>query len=231
MTLEQLLAEANPPTWAGITVDPDQALRLAAVWSAVRLLADSVSSLPIDVYRVGDPNPLPATPAVLAEPAAGMAGHEWIYAVMVSLLLRGNAFGIVTARSGPGLLPGQVELVHPDVVAVDSDPDTGAVIYRIAGNVYQRDQVWHARAFLMPGSIVGLSPVAYARQAIGVGLAAEKFASQFFGDGGTPSGVLTTEQQLGEDAANRVLARWKARHQNRHGTALLTSDVGSVVKR
>jgi phage portal protein BeeE len=114
LTLDQLLAAETTPTAAGVVVTTDQALRLSAVWACVRLLADAMSTLPLHVYRRGERNPLGELPQQLRQPAAGMALNDWLYAVMVSLLLRGNAFGIVTARSGSTLLPAQVDLAHPD---------------------------------------------------------------------------------------------------------------------
>src|SRR5262249_58931504 len=120
------------PTWAGTTVGTDEAMRLAAVWSCIRLLADTVSTLPVDCYRQGGREPLTTTPTILLEPAAGTPISEFVYSVMVSLLLRGNCYGIITARQGSTLLPAQVELVHPDRVGVQVQPD-GSVVYRLLG--------------------------------------------------------------------------------------------------
>jgi phage portal protein BeeE len=171
LTLEQLLASEATPTAAGVPVTTDHALRLSAVWACVRLLADAVSTLPLDVYRRGDRDPLSELPPLLRQPAAGMSLNEWLYAVMVSLLLRGNAYGIVTGRSGSTLLPAQVDLAHPDRLGVTVTPD-GRVQYRLNGEELLPDDVWHVRAYTFPGAVLGLSPVEYARQTIGLGLAA-----------------------------------------------------------
>ena len=112
-------------TDSGVTVTPDQAMRLSAVWSCVRLLADTISTLPLDVYRGGE---LITTPPLLVEPAAGQPRHDWIYSVMVSLLLRGNAFGLITARSGATLLPSQIELVDPDILVCVGRPSSMALL-------------------------------------------------------------------------------------------------------
>lgn len=223
LTLEQLLAENTDPTWSGVTVNADQALRLSAVWACVRLLADTVSTLPVDVYRRGSRDPLP-TPPLLQEPAAGTPRHEWLEAVMRCLLLRGNAYGLVTARSGSTLLPAQVELVNPDLVTCRLTQD-GSVEYRIAGQPYDRDQIWHVRAHVTPGSPTGLSVVDYARQSIGVGLAAEKFGAQFFGDHATPSGFLSTTKTMSREQTDYLIRRWKSLHQGARRVALLTGDL------
>ena len=211
------------PTWAGATIDADVALRHSAVWSCVRLLADTVSTLPVDCYRRGEREPI-ATPPILVEPAAGQPLHEFAYSVMVSLLLRGNAYGLVTARSGATMLPSQVELVHPDKVSVQVDED-GTVRYRLLGRDVDRADIWHVKAFTMPGTVLGLSPVEYARQSIGLGLGAEKFGSQFFGDGATPSGVLTTPDRLNREQVEMLSDNWKTAHHNKRTPAILAGDL------
>jgi HK97 family phage portal protein len=220
LTLEQLLAEEAPRTHAGVPVTTDRALQLTAVWACVRLLADAVSTLPLDVYRRGERDPLPELPPLLRTPAAGMALNDWLYAVMVSLLLRGNAYGIVTGRSGSTLLPAQVDLAHPDRLGVTVTPE-GRVQYRLNGEELLPDDVWHVRAYSFPGAVLGLSPVEYARQTIGLGLAAEKFGAQWFGDGSIPSGVLYADRDPGEQAVKKLHAQWiEARRNNRRPAVL-----------
>jgi HK97 family phage portal protein len=206
-----------PSSWAGVPVTPDHALRLSAVWACVRLLADCISTLPLHAFRGDDQ--LAELPPLLRQPAAGTALHDWLYQVMVSLLLRGNAYGIVTDRSGATMLPSQVELAAPDRMAVSVEE--GRVIYRLGGDEQDPADVWHVRAYSFPGSVEGLSPVSYAKQTIGLGLAAEKFGAQFFGEGATPSGVLTGDKHIDQTTADALRARWEQRHKGRRGIAVL----------
>lgn len=211
-------------TWAlgGQPIDTDRALRHSAVWACVRLLADSVSTLPVHVEAEDGPagGPLPR-PRVLAEPAAGQPLSEWLYSVMSSLLLRGNAYGLITARSGPGLHPEQIELVHPDLVGVTADPNSNLPEYRIGGRPFGRDQVWHVRGFTLPGVLLGLSPIEYARQSIGLGLAAQKFGAEFFGHGRVPSGLLkSANPDLDQAAADAAADRWEQRQRARRVAVL-----------
>jgi phage portal protein BeeE len=132
LTLEQLLAEEARPTASGEPVTVDKALRLSTVWGCVRLLADSVSTLPLHVYRGDDRDPIP-TPPLLQRPSADFPElADWLWAIMASLLLRGNAWGVVTDRRGAGFLASQVDLVHPDRVAVTIDGD-GLRVIRVNG--------------------------------------------------------------------------------------------------
>src|SRR5512132_2278045 len=108
-----------PPvqSWAGVSVTPDRALRLSTVWGCVRLLSDSVSTLPLAVYRDDERDPLP-TPRLLQRPSADHPElSDWLWATMACLLLRGNAWGMISDRSGAGLLPAQVDLLDPTASA------------------------------------------------------------------------------------------------------------------
>jgi HK97 family phage portal protein len=209
-----------PSSYAGMPVGTNQAMRLSAVWACVRLLADAVSTLPLDVFRRGDRDPLPELPPLLRQPAAGTSLNEWLYQVMVSLLLRGNTYGIVTDRSGATLLPVQVELAHPEHVTVSTE-DNGAIVYRHGADVIDPSDMWHVRAYTFPGAVLGLSPVENMRQTIGLGLAAEKFGAQWFGDGSIPSGVLYTERDPGREAVHKLKAEWMASRRNNREPAVL----------
>jgi HK97 family phage portal protein len=193
-------------SYADITVTPDTALRLSAVWACVRLLADTVSTLPLDTFR-GDEEI--TAPPLLTSPAAGWSLPEWLYAAMVSLLLRGNAWGLITARSGPRLTPAQVELVNPDNVTVNVEAN-GSITYRYKGRVIDPGDLWHVRAFVYPGSPVGLSPVSYAMETIGLSLAVQRFGREFFNSGASPSGILSVNAPLSSEKIEEVKFRISA---------------------
>jgi HK97 family phage portal protein len=209
-----------PSTYAGVGVNTDSAMRLSAWWGCINLLSDCVSTLPLDVYRQGDRSPLATLPPLLTQPAADADLGDWLYMLMASLLSRGNGYGTISARSGAGLLPAQVDLAHPDFV-VPPAYGQGERRYQVNGEWYEPEDVFHVRAYRMPGSLVGLSPVTYARQAIGLGLAAEKFGAQFFGDSAIPSGVLTSDQDISRDTAEALKARWHARFTDNREIAVL----------
>jgi HK97 family phage portal protein len=207
-----------PPTAAGEPVTADRALRLSTVFGCVSLLADSVSTLPIAVFR-GDE--AIALPPLLQRPSADFPEFsDWAWAVMASLLLRGNAWGVITDRAGPGLLPAQVDLVDPDQVSVSDE--SGRWVIRIAGQEQDRADLWHVRAYPWPGKLEGLSPITYARESIGLGVAAEKYAGRFFGDSAIPSGYLHSDQRLGPEAVDTIKEQWNYAHQGRRGTAVLS---------
>jgi HK97 family phage portal protein len=127
---------------------------------------------------------------------------------MASLLLRGNAWGLVTDRRGAGLLPSQVDLVDPGRVAVTTNGD-GLRVIRVGGVEQNPANIFHVKAFPWPGQLEGLSPIAYAREAIGLGLGAERYGARFFAGADLPIGFLETDQPVDNDTADRLRARWR----------------------
>src|SRR4029453_16437196 len=118
-------------TYAAVPVNPSTAMQHSAVWASVNLIAGSISTLPLAAYRDGDRAPLPALPPILRAPSAGWSLPDFLYAALQSLLLRGNAYGLIVDRAGAGLLPAQVELLAPERVQVDTN---GRTLWRIDGH-------------------------------------------------------------------------------------------------
>jgi HK97 family phage portal protein len=207
-------------TYAAVPVNPSVAMQHSAVWACVNLIAGAISTLPLAAYRDGDREPLPTLPPILRAPSAGWTLPDFLHATLQSLLVRGNAYGQIVDRAGAGLLPSQVELLAPERVGVQVDD---RIIWRVDGAEVDPASIWHVKAFTAPGQVLGLSPIGHARQAIGLGIAAERYASRFFGDNATPSGVLTTDQHIDSTRAAELKERWNARHQGRREVAVLGS--------
>jgi len=225
LTLEQLLAGSGPGTRAGIVVNTDNALRLSAVWACVRLLADCVSTLPLHAFRDGSREPLDPPPTLLARPSADLEEMpEWLWAGLASALLRGNAFGLIVARAGASQRPAQVELLHPDRVSVATMADRSTQ-WRLDGRRIDKTDLWHLRGYPFPGNPLGLSPIGYAAEAIGVGLAAQQYGAGFFGDNATPAGVLTSDQRLTRQQASETSEMWRAAHKGKRKTAVFGSGI------
>jgi HK97 family phage portal protein len=143
---------------------------------------------------------------------------EFIYATLQALLTRGNTFGLIVDRAGAGLLPSQVELLANDRVTVEAND---RIKIRVDGQEVDPASIWHVKAFTTPGQVLGLSPLGHARQAIGLGVAAEKYAAKFFGESAIPSGVLTSTQDIKQDRAKQLKARWRQSHGGNRDIAVL----------
>src|SRR5215208_1051233 len=205
-------------TYAAVPVNPQTALQHSAVWACVDLIASAISTLPLHAYRRGELEPLPDLPPLLRQPSGTMDLVDFLYAALQSLLVRGNAYGLIVDRAGAGLLPAQVELLDPNRVQVQVD---SRLIWRIDGHEVDPASIWHVRAFTAPGQVLGLSPIAHARQAIGLGLGAEKYAAKFFGESAIPSGILTSDMDIKQERADQLKARWREAHAARRDIAVL----------
>lgn len=178
-------------TQAGVTVTTDASMRHAALWSSVHLLASTVSTMPVDVMGPGAFGP---AVSVVRDPSRLVSRREWVYQGMISLLLNGNAYGVVMARD-QNQQPTIIEWADPNVVTVTQIKLFDQPVYRVGGQDVDADDILHLRAFVRPGSAVGRSPITYHAEQIGVGLGAQAFGAKWFGDGAHPSAILQNEDQ------------------------------------
>lgn len=231
-----LTESSVPPNWAapsesGISVSERSALQHLTVYACVRLLADAVASLPWDAYRRRGPvreqvrNP----PSWVTRPDDRWTRFEWLFQLVCSLALRGNAYLHVIARD-QAQFPLLLEVLHPDDVGVRGVDARGvpvgeAVSYAVAGQPVPAKNIVHVRRFVLPGSVLGLSPIEQARQGIGLGLAAERYGARWFGESANPSSVLETDQALSGDAVTHLQKQWLSSHGGRRHPAVLSGGV------
>jgi HK97 family phage portal protein len=196
-------------------VTPESALRHSAVWACLRLRANLVSSMPLDVFRpVGGTLVEVNKPRLLIEPAPGVDITEWMWSTQFDLDRFGNCFGLITERDSLGR-PVQVELLAAADVSVLTKGRriTG---YRIGGDVLDPALVWHERQYVVAGSPVGLSPIAYAAMSIGGYLSAQQFALDWYTGGAAPAGQLkNTQREISQEVAAGMKARFKVATANR----------------
>lgn len=198
-----------------VPVTPDTALYHSGVWAALRVRADLISSMPVDLYRRagGIAVEMPKS-AFLMDPAGDGSGiAAWLYASQFDLDRFGNCYGLIRARTGEGF-PAVVELAAAASVSVRGRG--GAITgYQIAGESYKPSEVWHERQYVVAGMAMGLSPIAYAAYSIGGYLSAQKFASDWFATGASPKGTLrNTAKVLSKDEAQTMKDRFKAATAN-----------------
>jgi HK97 family phage portal protein len=186
-------AELIPPRTqakAGtVVVTNDSALRHSAVWACLRLRADLISTMPLDVYRrVGNIQVEMPKPPILVNPGGERVDIcEWMYSSQVDLDRAGNTIGLITEVNGLGL-PARIDLQPLGECSVQVIK--GKLRYRIGGREYEPQQVWHEKQYTIPGLEVGLSPVAYAAWSIGEYLSIQEFALDWFGNGAVPKARL-----------------------------------------
>ena len=182
-----------------VEVNEDSAMQLSAVWACVRLLSETVASLPVNVYRKT------ATGRELApdhwlsllmarKPNRYQTKVEFFETLMLNLALHGNAYAKITKVGGKirSLLPLMAAQIETKLL-----PDGSVVhLYHADGNIdaLSAESVWHVK--LYGNGIVGKSPLAFGRNMFGIAQAAEQSVSKIYANGGKPSGVLSFDRLL-----------------------------------
>ena len=205
-------------TYSGRKVSPEMAMKLTAVFGCVRALAESVGMLPCFLYQSTDNGRVKAPKERLysllyTAPNDYMTPQEFWEYLITSLCLRGNFYAYKVKALGEvvELLP-----LLPNSVQPKLDENWNPV-YQVtfpdgSCDVLSQDEIWHVRTFTTD-SLVGLSPISYARQAIGLGLATEEHGARLFSNGAVSSGVLQTDQTLTDEAYKRLKENFQEQHQ------------------
>lgn len=182
---------------SGKSVTAKTAIQVSAVYACIRVIAETVASLPLHVYAVTEKGSMKAQEHPLYrilhdEPNSEMTSFVWREAMLTHLLLWGNSYSQII-RSGRGKIIGLYPLL-PDRMEVDRD-NAGMLTYTYSLASGQTVCLRPEDVLHIPGlgfdGVMGYSPIALEKNAIGLGIAAEEYGSKFFSNGATPSGVLT----------------------------------------
>lgn len=192
-------------------VNDATALRHSAVWAALRIRADLISTFPIDVFRKGSGDlkgidvEVP-TPPILVEPGGSEWDYPtWCWASQHQYDGSGNTVGLITEWDGMDM-PARIDLVPIASVTVMRKKGERLPTYKIDGVEYKGGawtkrgdpgKVWHERQYPVPGLPVGMSPLAYAAWSVGEFLSIQDFALDWFGGGAVPKARMkNTKQKL-----------------------------------
>ena len=182
---------------SGKSVNARTAIQVSAVYACIRVIAETVASLPFSVFeqdKTGSQKALdhPLYRILHDEPNPEMTSFVWREAMLTHLLLWGNSYSQIL-RAGRGKIIGLYPLL-PDHMEVDRD-DKGKLTYTYSTTNGQQVKLRPEDVLHIPGlgfdGIMGYSPIAVERNAVGLSIAAEEFGGKFFGNGATPSGILT----------------------------------------
>ncbi len=189
---------------SGKRVNERSAMQMTAVYSCVRILSEAVASLPLHVYQYNDSGGKgkaldhPLYFLLHDEPNPEMTSFVFRETLMTHLLLWGNAYAQII-RNGKGEVIALYPLM-PDRMTVDRD-EKGQLYYKYQKNSDDAPTMEGSTVYLdaadvlhIPGlgfdGLVGYSPIAMAKNAIGLAIAAEEYGSKFYANGAAPSGVL-----------------------------------------
>lgn len=214
---------------AGVAVGPETALKLSTVWACVGLLSDTIAALPLVIYESTADGKRRATNhplyAVLHDqPNEKQTAFEFWQMMMTHALLRGNGYAQIVP--GPRGFADQLVPIHPDFVTVEKLRN-GRLRYHVGGGEQQPltllpEEMFHLRGMTLTGD-VGVSVIGYARDSMGLSLAAERYGGRLFRNDARPGGVLRTDKKLTPDAAKRLKIAWESAHLggNQHRVAVL----------
>lgn len=234
---------ANPQAWlidflmgssqakSGSVVNEATALNCMTVYACVRVLAETLSSLPFFVYeRDGDAKNKarshPLYEVLHTQPNPEMTSMTFRETLQGHLCLWGNGYAeIEWAKGGwvKGLWP-----LRPDKTVPFRDKNTKKIFYRIdlptgGQEILPALNVLHLRG-LSGNGLLGYRPIQLMREAIGMALATEEYGARFFSNAANPGGVLEHPGKLGDTAYTRLKGDWAEKHQgldNAHRIAIL----------
>ena len=211
-------------TESGESINADSAMRVAALWSSADLIASIVSTMPVGTFAGSTSAPVNPSPSLVASPSLVVTRREWTYQAIMSLLLRGNAYGLIVERDN-NLRPQAAEWLDPSAVTVTQSSSTARPTYSINGQPIPRDDMIHMRGFLRPGSAIGLSLIDYHRETLGISTAALKHGGKWYGSGAHPTAMLfNTEKTITAEQATTVKARFMESLRGKREPIVLGKD-------
>lgn len=218
----------DAPAPAGVRVSDKTAMTVSAVLSSVKLLSESISTLPLMVFERqenGDKSPAPMHPVsqllhtLANEETTAQSLRETAAA---HVLLRGTAYMRI-ARDGAGV-PRELWPIHPDTIRPFRDAD-GALRFDVAesggsNRVLRTDQVWRIPGLSWNG-VTGLSPIGFARETFGLAIALDQNTAAAMRNGARISGVVSYPEVLDEE-------EYKARQADIKATLSGPANAGKV---
>jgi len=192
-------------------------MQKVALMSGTNLVADLPGILDVGCFtKQGDVKREIDVPRNVLDPEGqGYGIADFAYKYLVCRILRGNVFIRVDKVNSAGR-PDVMTILNPDQVTVYRDPGTGQIKFRTGYNqdeanpfrVQPEGGIIHRRANAQPGQILGLSVIQNHARTLGLSISSEQFGSDFFADGAHPTGILSTDQPINEEAAKTIKQRF-----------------------
>lgn len=203
-------------TRSATLINEETALQINAVFSAVSLISNTVSTLPVDVLirRDGEQRAFRPAPAWIQRPDIDFGDKSPFYSALVtSMLLDGNAFVRVFTGRGGDIV--NLSVLNPSSVTVQRT-SFGNVRYLVQGESkpLTQDEIVQIIDIVQPGEVRGVSRVAALKENFGLAMAIEEYAARFFGQGANPAGVIEFEGNLTAEQAKNLADGFDARHRN-----------------
>jgi HK97 family phage portal protein len=201
-------------TQSGTIVNQDSVFKVNAIFSAVSLISDTVSTLPLDSYirRDGARFAFRPKPTWVTKPDVDTTAIAFWSANIVSLLLDGNIFTRVFRDQSGNIV--NLVVLNPLKVRIKRN-GLGRVMYEYDGEskMLSSDEIIHIPDVVKPGELRGISRVEALKDNFGLAIALESYAARFFGQGATSQGVIEFPGNLTPDQAKQLVDGFDARHK------------------
>jgi len=201
-------------TPSGVTMNQDESMKLATVYACVRIIADSISTLPVDTFvrRDGTRTPFRPRPDWLDMPEVGVARTEHFQQVLVSLLLDGNSFTRIL-RDDQGIAG--LAVLNPRHVdirlnRVNRRPE---YVYDNREVIPYEDMI-HITELRLPGELRGRSRIDMVKDTLGLAKALDVFAQLFFGQGSQVGGIIEYPGNLTREQAKDLADSFELNHRS-----------------
>ena len=225
---------SNPAAWltglfgtskTGVQVSEDNALTFSAVYAAVRIISETIASIPLNVYQYDGETRVkaeghPVQNLLAKAPNAVSSTFTFREAMAANLVLHGNAYARIefnNAGRPVSLTPLNPMLVEVKIV-------DGEKVYKFNQKETFLDyEILHFVGLSFNG-LTGKSPLTVAREAVAIGLAAQEYGARFYSNGANTGGVITAPGRLSIEAIKRLKESWNRANgglSNSHGTAIL----------
>lgn len=217
---------------SGTNVNPETVFKVNAIFSAVSLISDTISTLPVDSYirRDGSRFAFRPRPMWVQQPDIDTTKEAFYGSLIVSLLLDGNGFvRVFKDRQGKVvnmtvLNPAKVEIRKAKVGEV-------TYVYEGENKPLTKGEIIHIPDVVRPGEIRGISRVIALKDNFGLAIALESYAARFFGQGATTNGIIEFPGNLTPEQAKQLVDGFDARHKGfrkSHKTGVLSGGAKFV---
>ena len=201
-------------TFSATVVNSETAFQVNAIYGAVSLISDSIATLPVSAFvrRDGARIPFRPTPAWVNKPDVDTTKEAFYGAVIVSLLLDGNAF--IRVYSNPRGEVVNMNVLNPHNVEIKRN-GLGRVMFEVQGEDRQlsTDEVIFIPDVVRPGHLRGVSRVEALKENFGLAIALQNYAAKFFGSGTQTSGIIEYPGNLTAEQAKMLQEGFDARHR------------------
>lgn len=213
-------------TEAGTNINDDTAFQINAIFSAVSLISDTISTLPLDAFirRDGARFPFRPRPEWVLQPSVGMPREAFYGQIITSMLLDGNAFIRVFSNRQGRII--NLVVLNPKTVDINRS-NSGLLTFTIEGEnkPLTSEEVIFIPDVMRPGAKRGISRVETLKTDFGLALALQKYAAMFFGEGTNLNGVIEFPGNLSAEQAASLSENFDSRHRGwkrSHKTGVLT---------